>query len=762
MDAARVMMMFVTVAAFLAHVSTVAQGECLRFRLKSSSPPPLPDAGLRVAESLGVENSEQLGERSKRLKIAGGLRERVESKMFREGPIGPGEGSAEVSRELRASSESKMFGEGPIELREESVGFEISRGSRDTIKILERNSTRLENHSSSSSSPYSTTGLIEDPEGLTDRGPQEAPWQSKKVSVGPRASPRTIRRDFPGLRGLSRPLGEGFGALWTGRRKGITELRDRPVGGPAMFPKVPTVGRWRTRTRTRRRPCGKPWRGTWGSRRERSTQRWSRKSPPAPPPAVAAAAAGSAGTTPSASVSGGSGDSAGLANPSPTGPRSPPTGAPGGGGPGPRPPPATGRASARVGGECSPEGLGRRPRGCGSGGLTGEDRGVDGRPAAGLTGAADGPTDSTAGSAEEPAALETSWRNFFKGIARWREWRRRMGLTGEWRRVADNSTSKGLKEDSAVSTNSSERLPHEAVGLGIPSRNFFKEIKRSRGNTTGLTEERMVADNSSLEGLMEVAEGSTNSSERLPHEAVGLGIPSRNFFKETKSSKGNTTGLTEDAMGSTNTTEGLREERRGLAESSRDVLKVLRRPRNPAERGKTSAEGLLHEQEESGDERERQRRSPKEDKDGRKKPGGKGGRGNNNNNNNENNNNNNRKRKKGKTTGRGLGVVPEESPTGPPTSAPAMRAKWRPLVAVLEGEKLVLKCEASGSAEYAWLLNGVRLKKGKGVRITTKKGISRLTISRVGSLHSGPLSCQASNSLGITAITTTVSVTSKP
>nr|XP_032801019.1 pro-neuregulin-1, membrane-bound isoform-like [Petromyzon marinus] len=91
-----------------------------------------------------------------------------------------------------------------------------------------------------------------------------------------------------------------------------------------------------------------------------------------------------------------------------------------------------------------------------------------------------------------------------------------------------------------------------------------------------------------------------------------------------------------------------------------------------------------------------------------------------------------------------------------------MRAKWRPLVAVLEGEKLVLKCEASGSAEYAWLLNGVRLKKGKGVRITTKKGISRLTISRVGSLHSGPLSCQASNSLGITAITTTVSVTSKP
>ncbi|XP_061434125.1 uncharacterized protein LOC133359658 isoform X1 [Lethenteron reissneri] len=742
MDAPRVMMMFVTITVFLTHVSTAAQGECLRFRLKSSSPPPLPDAGLRVAESLGVENSEGLGEKSKRLKIARGLREKGESKSFRENPIGPGEGSAEVSRELRASGESKMFIEDPLELREESVGFEISRGLRDKRNILERNSTRLENHSSSLSSPYSTTGLSEDPEGLTDRdtarGWQEAPWQLKKVSVRPRTSPRTIPQEFLGLRGVPRPLEEEFGARRTERRKGITELPDGPVGGPAMFPKIPTVGR----RRTRRRPGGKPWRGTWGSRHERSTQRGSRKSPDPPP--MVAATTGSAGPMPSASVSGESGDFMGRVNPSTTSLRSPPTGMPRGGGSGP--PPAMRQATTRVGGEGSPEGMGRR--------LTGEHRGVDGHSAAGLTGGAVGLTDSPAGLAEGPVVLETSWRNFFKGIARLREWRRRMGLTVEWRRGADNSPSKGLQEDALGSTNSSERLPHEAVELRIPSRNFFKEIKSSRENRTELMEERRGADNTSSKGLMEDAAGLTNSSERLPQEAVGLGIPFRNFFKEIKRSRENRTGLTEDAMRATNSSEGLTEEHRGLAKSSRSLLKGLRRPLYPAVGGKTSAEGLLQEQEESGDDRVRKRRSPKEeDKGGRKKPGGKGGRGNNN------NNNENNKKQKRKKTGE-VGVVSEVSPTGPPTSAPAMRAKWRPLVAVLEGEKVVLKCQASGSPEYMWLLNGVRLKKGKGVRINTKKGISRLTISRAGSLHSGSLSCQASNSLGTTTITTTVSVTS--
>uniref|UniRef100_A0A672FID5 Neuregulin 2b n=1 Tax=Salarias fasciatus TaxID=181472 RepID=A0A672FID5_SALFA len=69
---------------------------------------------------------------------------------------------------------------------------------------------------------------------------------------------------------------------------------------------------------------------------------------------------------------------------------------------------------------------------------------------------------------------------------------------------------------------------------------------------------------------------------------------------------------------------------------------------------------------------------------------------------------------------------------------------------LLRGDKLYLKCEASGnpSPSFRWYKDGHELQKGRDLKIKTNKKNSKVQISRVRVEDSGNYTCVAENSLG--------------
>ncbi|CAL8358303.1 unnamed protein product [Merluccius merluccius] len=92
------------------------------------------------------------------------------------------------------------------------------------------------------------------------------------------------------------------------------------------------------------------------------------------------------------------------------------------------------------------------------------------------------------------------------------------------------------------------------------------------------------------------------------------------------------------------------------------------------------------------------------------------------------------------------------------TSAP----KLRPMQgqSLMEGDKLYLKCEASGSPSpsFHWYKDGHKLQKGRDLKIKTNKKNSKVQISRVRVEDSGNYTCVAENSLGQENATSLISV----
>ncbi|KAF3837991.1 hypothetical protein F7725_009759 [Dissostichus mawsoni] len=91
-------------------------------------------------------------------------------------------------------------------------------------------------------------------------------------------------------------------------------------------------------------------------------------------------------------------------------------------------------------------------------------------------------------------------------------------------------------------------------------------------------------------------------------------------------------------------------------------------------------------------------------------------------------------------------------------SAPKLRLMRGQVL--VEGEKLYLKCEASGnpSPSFRWYKDGHELQKGRDLKIKTNKKNSKLQISRVRVEDSGNYTCVAENSLGQENATSIISV----
>ncbi|KAG5853226.1 hypothetical protein ANANG_G00070840 [Anguilla anguilla] len=81
---------------------------------------------------------------------------------------------------------------------------------------------------------------------------------------------------------------------------------------------------------------------------------------------------------------------------------------------------------------------------------------------------------------------------------------------------------------------------------------------------------------------------------------------------------------------------------------------------------------------------------------------------------------------------------------------------------VVEGNKLLLKCEASGKPppEYKWYRDGSEFKKSKEIKIKTSKRNSRILINRARLEDSGNYTCVAENMHGRDNSTSTVNVQS--
>ncbi|XP_015205437.1 pro-neuregulin-2, membrane-bound isoform isoform X2 [Lepisosteus oculatus] len=81
---------------------------------------------------------------------------------------------------------------------------------------------------------------------------------------------------------------------------------------------------------------------------------------------------------------------------------------------------------------------------------------------------------------------------------------------------------------------------------------------------------------------------------------------------------------------------------------------------------------------------------------------------------------------------------------------------------VREGEKLILKCEATGNPipTYKWYRDGSELKKSKEIKIKTGKKNSRIQITKVKVEDSGNYTCVVENLLGRDNATSTINVQS--
>ncbi|KAM7389394.1 hypothetical protein PAMP_023375 [Pampus punctatissimus] len=79
---------------------------------------------------------------------------------------------------------------------------------------------------------------------------------------------------------------------------------------------------------------------------------------------------------------------------------------------------------------------------------------------------------------------------------------------------------------------------------------------------------------------------------------------------------------------------------------------------------------------------------------------------------------------------------------------------------LMEGDKLYLKCEASGnpSPSFRWYKDGHELQKGRDLKIKTNKKNSKVQISCVRVEDSGNYTCVAENSLGQENVTSIISV----
>ncbi|KAG7484889.1 hypothetical protein MATL_G00055220 [Megalops atlanticus] len=97
-----------------------------------------------------------------------------------------------------------------------------------------------------------------------------------------------------------------------------------------------------------------------------------------------------------------------------------------------------------------------------------------------------------------------------------------------------------------------------------------------------------------------------------------------------------------------------------------------------------------------------------------------------------------------------------------PTEAAAPKLKRLKNQLVDEGNRLTLKCEASGnpSPTYRWYKDGSELKKSKEIKIKSSKKNSRVQINRVRLEHSGNYTCVAENLLGKENSTSTINVQS--
>uniref|UniRef100_A0A3Q2PMZ5 Neuregulin 2b n=1 Tax=Fundulus heteroclitus TaxID=8078 RepID=A0A3Q2PMZ5_FUNHE len=92
----------------------------------------------------------------------------------------------------------------------------------------------------------------------------------------------------------------------------------------------------------------------------------------------------------------------------------------------------------------------------------------------------------------------------------------------------------------------------------------------------------------------------------------------------------------------------------------------------------------------------------------------------------------------------------------------ASAPKLRPMrgQSLMEGEKMYLKCEASGnpSPSFRWYKDGHELQKGRDLKIKTNKKNSKVQIGRVRVEDSGNYTCVAENSLGQENATTIITV----
>ncbi|XP_049441520.1 neuregulin 2b isoform X2 [Epinephelus fuscoguttatus] len=79
---------------------------------------------------------------------------------------------------------------------------------------------------------------------------------------------------------------------------------------------------------------------------------------------------------------------------------------------------------------------------------------------------------------------------------------------------------------------------------------------------------------------------------------------------------------------------------------------------------------------------------------------------------------------------------------------------------LVEGDKLYLKCEATGnpSPSFRWYKDGHELQRGRDLKIKTNKKNSKVQISRVRVEDSGNYTCVAENSLGQENVTSIISV----
>uniref|UniRef100_A0A673VTP7 Neuregulin 2b n=1 Tax=Salmo trutta TaxID=8032 RepID=A0A673VTP7_SALTR len=85
-----------------------------------------------------------------------------------------------------------------------------------------------------------------------------------------------------------------------------------------------------------------------------------------------------------------------------------------------------------------------------------------------------------------------------------------------------------------------------------------------------------------------------------------------------------------------------------------------------------------------------------------------------------------------------------------------------PVLSLMEGERLYLKCEASGnpSPSFRWYKDGRELQRGKDVKIKTNKKNSKVQINRARLEDSGNYTCVVENMLGQESTTSSISVQS--